>query len=335
VSIKAGEVHSGHVAWVTQCSFPPCAAGQTKVNLYKTATDSMYQSPVFGDYVSLISLDDAGRTLINAGSSMPPYNQYADISTFPLAKLWDGVAATDSVVRAPMRMNHRAGRHTFSIPMGGVTDGSNRTWAYPNFPSYLDGAKLVNTSATLSLGNMPDAVNHCGISVSSSHRTRDGLYYSRGTLILNTVSEKFTANSTLYPHLGVSGLTDTKTIFGSVDSEFEMTNGGMQGFIKTTTTERYYPNVKVVDANNANTGVGYSTYLSPMPPISYLPLEGHIMAIDGVQALKPRVPSLAASVENLIPKAINNNGQIVVTTCTPTNEGTCSLIGSKLFLLTP
>lgn len=327
--------NTGHVAWLSQCGFPPCAPGQTTAKLYNSATDSILQSPVLGDYVNLVSLNDAGVSLINAGTSMPPYNQNADISTLPFAKLWDGVTTTDSVVRAPMRMNHRSGRHTFSLPMGGVTDVSGRKWAYPNFPSYLDGAKLVNTSATLSLGNMPDAVNHCGTAVAGSHFTRDGLYFSRGTLSLNSVGEKFSADNTLYPHIGLSGLTNTKTTFGSVDNEFGMTSSGLLGFIKTATAERYYPNIKVVDANNANTGVGYNTYITPMPPISYLPLEGQIMASDGAQALKPRVPSLATGVENLIPKAINNNGQIVVTTCTPTNEGTCSLIGSKLYLLTP
>ena len=327
--------NTGHVAWLSQCGFPPCGPGQTTAKLYSTATDSILQSPVLGDYVTLVSLNDAGVALINAGSTMPPYNQNADISTLPFAKLWDGVTVTDSVVRAPVRLNQRAGRHTFSMPMGGVNDGSGRKWAYPNFPSYLDGVKLVNTSATLSLGNFPDAVNHCGTAVASSHFTRDGLYFSRGTLSLNSIAEKLIADINLYPHLGVSGLTDTKTIFGSVDNEFGMTSGGLLGFIKTAAAERYYPNVKVVDANNANTGVGYSAYLPPMPPISYLPLEGQIMTSDGAQALKPRVPSLAAGVENLIPKAINNTGQIVVTTCTPTNEGTCSLIGSKLYLLTP
>lgn len=326
--------NTGYVAWLSQCGYPPCAAGQTTVKLYNTATDSILQSPVLGDYVTLVSLNEAGVSLVNAGSTMPPYDQNADISTLPFAKLWDGVTVTDSVVRAPIRFNHRAGRHTFSMPMGGVTDGSGRKWAYPGFPSYLDGAKLVNTSATLQLGNFPDAVNHCGTAVSSSHFTRDGLYFSRGTLSLNSIGEKFTADIALYPHLGVSGLTDTKTIFGSVDNEFGMTGSGLLGFIKTLAAERYYPNAKVIDTNNANTGIGYTVAPNAMPPISYNAVEGQIMASDGAQALKPRIPSLAASADNLIPKAINNSGQILVKTCTPSGYGGC-LLPEKLYLLTP
>lgn len=328
--------NTGYVAWLSeqQCSLPPCYGAQRAIKLYSTATDSILQSPVFGDYVNLVSLNEAGVVLVNAGSTMPPYDQTADISTLPFAKLWDGAVATDAVVRAPIRLNQRAGRHTFSMPMGGVTDGSGRKWAYPGFPSYLDGAKLVNTSTTLQLGNFPDAVNHCGTAVSSSHFTKDGLYYSRGTLALNTVGEKFTADATLYPHLSVSGLTDTKTIFGSVDNEFGMTSGGLLGFIKSTTAERYYPNAKVIDANHSNTGVGYTVALNPLPPISYAPVEGQIMASDGAQALKPRVPSLAASADNLIPMAINNSGQIIVQTCTPSGYGGC-LSPQKLYLLTP
>ena len=329
--------NTGFVAWRSQpiCNNPPCGGfGQTGVSLYNSDTNTLMIRGPSNAAVNVVSLNDSGVVLVSEFTPSPNY-QFMEINTLPIAKLWDGITTTDSVIRLPSLIKHRSGRHTFSTPMGGINDGSGRKWAYPNFPSYLDGVKLVNTSATLSLGNFPDAVNHCGTSVSSSHFTRDGLYFSRGTLPLNSIAEKLTADINLYPHLGVSGLTDTKTIFGSVDNEFGMTSGGLLGFIKTAAAERYYPNVKVVDANNANTGVGYSAYLPPMPPISYLPLEGQIMASDGAQALKPRVPSLAAGVENLIPKTINNTGQIVVTTCTPTNEGTCSLIGSKLYLLTP
>lgn len=327
--------NTGMVAWLGQCSYPPCAAGQTTVKMYNAATDVATQSPVLGDYVNLISLSDAGIALINAGAGLPPYDQNAEISTLPFAKLWDGVTATDSVVRAPNRLNHRAGRFMFSMPMGGVNDGSGRKWAYPNFPSYLDGEKIVNTSATLQLGNFPDAVNHCGTAVSSSHFTRDGLYYSRGTLALNTIGEKLSADATLYPHLGVAGLTDTRTIFGSLDNEFGMTGSGLIGFIKTAAAERYYPNAKVIDVNNANTGIGYTVAPNAMPPISYVPVEGQIMAINGAQALKPKVPSLAAGADGLMPMSINNSGQILAVTCTPASYGGCNVTNNKLYLLTP
>ena len=292
---------------------------------------------MLGDYVNLISLSDAGIALINAGAGLPPYDQNAEISTLPFAKLWDGVTATDSVVRAPNRLNHRAGRFTFSMPMGGVNDGSGRKWAYPNFPSYLDGEKIVNTSATLSLGNFPSGVNHCGTAVASSifTNTKDGLYFSRGTLFLNSVGEKFTADSNAYPHIGVAGLTDTRTIFGSLDNEFGMTGSGLIGFIKTAAAERYYPNAKVIDVNNANTGIGYTVAPNAMPPISYVPVEGQIMAINGAQALKPKVPSLAAGADGLMPMSINNSGQILAVTCTPASYGGCNVTNNKLYLLTP
>jgi hypothetical protein len=80
--------------------------------------------------------------------------------------------------------------------------------------------------------------------------------------------------------------------------------------------------------------VGYSVVPNAMPPISYKAVEGYVMASDGSHVLKPRVPSLAASADNLIPLAINNNGQIIVQTCTPSGYGGC-LSPQKLYLLTP
>jgi hypothetical protein len=89
-----------------------------------------------------------------------------------------------------------------------------------------------------------------------------------------------------------------------------------------------------VDTNNANTGVGYSAVATTSPPISYVPYERQVMTSDGAQALKPEVPSLASSEDDLIPKAINSSGQILVKTCTTSGYGGC-LQPQKLYLLTP
>jgi hypothetical protein len=335
---KAFLTDTGYVAWrYSNCTAFPCGLIDGGFKLYNSnldTTNTKYAN-IFAVRGSeqIVSLSDPG-VLLTSENVFDPAAQNLDILTLPFAKLWDGITTTDSVVRAPVGLNSRAGRHTFSIPMGGVNDGSGRKWAYPNFPSYLDGAKLVNTSATLSLGNFPGAVNHCGTAVEGGGFTRDGLYFSRGTLFLNSVGEKFTADANLYPRISVSGLTNTKTTFGSLDNGFGATSGGLLGFIKTITAERYFPNIKVVDANNANTGVGYSVVATTSPPISYIPQEGQIMASDGAQALKPKVPSLALSGDNLIPKAINNTGQILVQTCTPSGFGGC-LPPQKLYLLTP
>lgn len=326
--------NTGYVAWLSQCSYPPCGLGQTGARLYSSMTDTIMQRNALGnEYISLVSLNDAGVALINESSSLPPSNQSEEISTLPFAKLWDGVTATDSIVRAPNKMKHRAGRHTFSLPMGGVNDGSGRKWAYPDFPSYLDGAKLVNTSATLSLGNFPGAVNRCGTAVTGYGPTQYGLNFSRGTLPVNSMDGTFTANSNAYPQYNTAGLTDTATSFGFLSSWPFV--GPSLGFIKTATAQRYFPNSEIKDVNDSNTGVGYGVVATTVIPISYIPQEGQILASDGAQSLKPLVPGLAASADILIPKAINNSGQIVVATCTMTSYGFCAATGSKLYLLTP
>lgn len=328
--------NTGYVAWRSQptCSNPPCSGfGQTGVRLYSTATDTVMMKNPLNNALNVISLNDAGVALVNESTTMMINDQFADISTLSLAKLWDGMTTTDSVVRGPVGLNSRAGRHTFSLPMGGVNDGSGRKWAYPNFPSYLNGAKLVNTSATLSLGNFPGAVNHCGTAVEHGGYTRDGLYFSRGTMYVNNVGVPFTADSNAFPRISISGLTNTGTTFG-VLSDMPATFP-MLGFIRSTADQKYYLNSEIKDVNAANTGVGNKIALKTELGItSYYATEGQIMAADGVQSLKPLVPSLLENADVLLPKVINNNGQIAVQTCTPSGYGGC-LQPQKLYLLTP
>ena len=332
--------NTGYVAWRAQssgvCSSASCyGMSLTGVKLYDSVNDILRIKAATSDPLHVISLNDAGVVLMGESSMTGP-NQWAEISTLPLAKLWDGVTTVDSVVRAAGGSNHRAGRHTFSMPTGGVTDGSGRKWGYPNSPSYLDNAKLVNsTTAFGSGGNFPGGVNHCGTAVENYGLTKYGLYFYRGTVPVNTVGMPLSADSAAFPRITVNGLTNTGTTFGTLNDGNPMSQSPILGFIRSTTNQRYYPDSVVNDANDADTGVGNKFAPMTVMGISVTtPTEGLIMAADGAKSLKSLVPSLAASNVVLTPQAINNRGQIVTSSCIPSSTAACSPTGN-LYLLTP
>lgn len=330
--------NTGYVAWrgITRSSMTDVTA---YLKLYNNSTNTVFSKLInsIGPLIfteSVVSLNDAGVLLYRTGSM----DQQLELSTLPFAKLWDGVSTTDSVVKAPQTINHRAGRHTF---LDSYPTAQLRKWLNLETVSYLDGNVLVKTSDTTFAGPSPLGTNRCGITVdpwkSQSANTEDGLFFLRGYTKLNRFGLLFSVVDAAYPRYHINGLNDAGSIFGSL-SDVPKTFP-MLGFIRTTTSHNYYPNSEVVDVNDANTGIGYLAAVYTLVATgatfkTIYPAEGQIMVKDGVQNLKSVVPTLAGSVDVLVPKAINNSGQIVVQTCTPDGYGGC-VRPNKLYLLTP
>ncbi len=331
--------NTGFVSWRSSVFSNMNVMPQQYLKLYNNSTNTVFskllgssQSIILGEAV--ISLNDAGVVLHSAFR----YDQQVELSTLPFAKLWDGVSTTDSVVKAPQTINHRAGRHTF---LDSYPTTQLRKWLNLETASYLDGNVLVKTSDTTFAGPSPLGTNRCGITVdpwkSQSGNTADGLFFLRGYTKLNRLGLLFSVVDTAYPRYHINGLNDAGSVFGSL-SDVPKTFP-LLGFIRTTSSHNYYPNSDVIDVNDANTGIGYRLDTVTITQAFFTrtviyPAEGQIMVKDGVQNLKSVVPSLAGSPDILIPQVINNSGQIVVKTCSPDGFGAC-VAPQKLYLLTP
>lgn len=331
--------NTGFVSWGSSGVPNMNGTYQSYLKLYNNSTNTTFvkltnsSGPLINRDIA-VSLNDAGIVL----HGDRPADQQDELSTLPFAKLWDGISTIDSVVKVPQQINHRAGRHTF---LDSYPTTQLRKWLNLETVSYLDGNVLVKTSDTTFAGPSPLGTNRCGITVdpwkSQSANTADGLFFLRGYTKLNRFGLLFSVVDAAYPRYHINGLNDAGSIFGSL-SDVPKTFP-MLGFIRTTTSHNYYPNSEVVDVNDANTGIGYLAAVYTLVATgatfkTIYPAEGQIMVKDGVQNLKSVVPTLAGSVDVLVPKAINNSGQIVVQTCTPDGYGGC-VRPNKLYLLTP
>lgn len=195
----------------------------------------------------------------------------------------------------------------------------------------------MNTGSTLALGEPPVAANKCGTSISNpfSSNTSSGLYFARGTLPINTYGAPFTIDSNVFPSFQAVGLTTTTSYGAFTRNEFiPYRTPQFVGFIKSAAWERHYPDISVIDVNDANTGVGndkreFNTRLGS----GIVDGSGAILTSDGFQDLRSLVPSLQIDGRLVQALAINNHGQIAVKTCLVSFYGGCS--DYKLHLLTP
>jgi hypothetical protein len=321
----------GDVAWTMA---NPAIAGVTSTYLYRASDQQVLETGTVG-WTTMVSLNDQSQVMVVQGTSMGIMDQNIPISQLPKAIVWDGQSSAVINVPGPTIINHKPGRFTFMLPMSGVTDGSNRAWAYPMFPSfYASGTLLPSATGNLSLalGPFPRGVNQCGTAVYQGSFVSGGIELMRGMTSYALRTFQY-ANPSKHSIL-VGGINDRETVWGAFTNFMVMDTLPTAFMKKSNGTEWTYENATINDVNDAHVGIGIEQKRIPSTVGNVVvPKQGLLFTSNGYTPLLSKVPALDGVVDMLVPLKINNQGKIVAYGCSNTVYGSC--LATSLYLLTP